>query len=351
MHVYLGIYGLMVLLGMVVRDRDARPFYFVLGLFLLWFMGTRNRVGCDFFGYLSRFNTISYWDDSGGAIPTEEIGFEILINSVSSAGLEYMWLNVFASAVIIFCFLIFAANHRYSLLVLALQFPIMIIQLGMSGLRQAIAAGFVMLATVQFSKGSRLWTGIHILLAAQFHMSAIIFLPIALMAGRKVSTVRLTAALVIGVPMVGFILADRLATYTDRYVDQIYGETSAGGALIRYVLIFIPSLLFFLYHRKMKLAYPRDYELFKLFALIGITMGTLIFFSSVALHRIIFYVLPVSTVMLIYLSTVIFPKSQLTLAKFAPALLFGAYSTSWFLMSYHADVCYIPYQSYTFTGP
>src|SRR5690606_7525485 len=136
--------------------------------------------------------------------------------------------------------------------------------------------------------------------------------------------------------------------YSDRYIAQIYGENAAGGAVIRYFLIAFPVPFFFFARKKMARAFPKLYPMFKLFILISATMAPLVILSSVALHRINYFVMPFSIVILVHLSMVMFRGSLGQIARAVPPLLYGGYSLFWFLMSDHAKSCYLPYNSYLF---
>src|SRR5690606_28407321 len=126
--------------------------------------------------------------------------------------------------------------------VMVLSFPVLVVQLAMSGLRQALATALLMVAYAAFVKGRRLSVAVWILLASQFHTSSIIFLPMVLLVGKRVSAVKLMTAMVLLSPVVAWFLGMRLEVYSDRYVEQIYGESSSSGAWFRYVLVLIPFI-------------------------------------------------------------------------------------------------------------
>lgn len=349
MWAYLTVYSAFSLLGFSLNDRQARIVVFFALAFLLWFMGTRYEVGCDFGGYLNRFylapETVDFEDISKSGEP----GFELLIRSVKAFDLDYMWLNVFASAIILLGFSRFLATFRLPLLILALLFPILILQLSMSGIRQAIAVALLMASANPFLKGHRISTALWILAATAFHTSAVIFLPIALVAGRKVSFLRLVGAAAVLLPAAIFIGGDRFDTYQDRYIDQIYGEVSSGGAFIRYAMILLPAVFFLVFRKRFAAEVPREYDFLNLFSIIIVAVGLAGLVSSLALHRLNYYIMPFSLVIFAYASVVFGGrnKSNRRLLKIVPILMYGGYMVFWLGNSRHADICYKPYQSYT----
>lgn len=348
MIVYLTIFTTMAILGLSVPDRRNLATMIGISLFLLWFMGARYVIGCDFNAYYLRYVDILpglHFDEIFGR---QEPGFELLSAVLKTMGAHYMWLNVCASALMIVGYFAFARTFRNPIMIMALLFPVVIVQLGMSGIRQGIAVAGLMLATVAFQKGRGWWTALLIVIAAQFHSSVLIFLPIAFLAGRRINVGQIIAGVLLLSPLAMYLLSDRLDVYAERYIDQAYGEITSGGALIRYALIMVPQVLFLIYHRQLRSHFPEVYGLLKLFVIICFGLLPIAMYSSIALHRINFYVMPFSILTFIYLSHIVIPRKQLLLGRMVPALFYGFYQLSWFASSSHAEACYLPYNSFSF---
>lgn len=340
MFVYLGVYTGLVFSAIGRYDRNNTIFFLFAGLFLIWFMGFRYATGCDYFGYLHRWENFYVPSSLTELLDGHEPGFAMLMGSLIAFGYEYTWLNVFASIILVCCYIKFASAHPYARLILALLFPVIIIQLGMSGIRQAIAGGFLMLAFNAFAKRKKLWTAAWILVGMQFHASVIMFLPIAFLAGREVNTFKLAFSLAVLGPVVALLLADRFDTYESRYIE---GTVTSGGAVIRYALIFIP-VPFFLYHySKVRERFPEVFPLLKLGALTILALAPLVVLSSIALHRLNYYVMPLSILLCVYVGAIVFKKPSQ--GHGWAALAYGFYSFSWFLSSRHARGCYLPYEN------
>lgn len=340
MYVYLAIYSALALQAIGNYRRHNTFFFFTVAIFLIWFMGFRYDTGCDYFGYLHRWMIYEFPTSLVEFFKGEEAGFSLLMGSVKASGLDYTWLNVFASAVLVACYIRFASMHSFAPLILALLFPVIIIQLGMSGIRQALAGGFLMLAFNAFARKEKLWTAIWILVGMQFHASVVIFLPIALLAGRQIGTFRIGASLIVIGPIAGLLIADRFDTYESRYLE---GDVTSGGAAIRYALVFLPVPFFVLYRKKVRNVFPDLFPLFQLSVLIILALAPLIVLSSIALHRLNYYVFPLSILLCVYVGAVISrrPSDGHWLAVAA----YGIYSFLWFLNSSHAQSCYVPYDN------
>jgi hypothetical protein len=340
MHIYIIIYSILAFGAVGNYGRQHRVFFFSAGVFLVWFMGFRYATGCDYYGYLQRWLYFSPPTSLAQLLQGEEAGFTLLTASVKALGLDYTSLNVAASAILVFCYIRFASSYSFAPLILALLFPIVIVQLGMSGIRQAIAGGFLMLAFNAFVRKERLWTAVWVLVGMQFHASAVMFLPIALLAGREVNTLRLGASIILFGPVAALLLADRFDTYESRYLD---GEVTSGGAIMRYALVFLPVPFFVMYQDRVRTNFPDIFPLLKLGSWIIVSLFPLVVLSSIALHRLNFYIFPLSILLLVYVGAVISKKPSQ--GHWLAVISYGIYTISWFLSSKHAQSCYIPYQN------
>lgn len=346
---YTAIYGIFVLLGLFIRERRAELIALLLALgFLLLFMGTRYYVGCDYSGYLSRYDNTPVDADWLYAFENPEPGFNLIMVGVVSSGLDYMWVNLICSAIMVLCWYRFLRHHDHQLMILALLFPIIVMQLGMSGLRQAIAVSMIMAASVPFSEGKKFQTFLWVLLAAQFHTSAYVFLPLGALAGVKVSFGRVTWAALALLPLGLWLLSDRLELYQDRYIEQVYGDQSSGGAVFRYFLMIPATVLFFSKMQTFEKWYPRHFNSLKFWNLAIAALFPLVFLSSFALHRFNYYVMPFSIVTFVLVAQLLFLRRFHFVAILLPPLFYGIYTIGWQAMSSHFRSCYEPYQSVLF---
>jgi hypothetical protein len=349
MFPYAVLFTIASLFATLGRSKSANKLLAVLfASVLVIFVGTRDNVGCDFASYEGRFNSLLQGLTLGEIFNNGEAGFYLM--SLGLRDMDFTHLSVlFVSGVLyLFCLWRFSNLLEKPLGFLALCFPVLIVQLGMSGIRQALALGFLLLAMTAFANKRRLMVVLWVLVASQFHTSAIIFLPLAYLPGRQVSLGRLVAALALLGPMVLFMAGGRAEVYSDRYVEQTYGENSSGGAWFRYTLILIPFLLFEWKAKLVEQTFPKLYPLLRVFALITFAMAAVGLVSTVALHRLVFYAMPISIMAFICVSQVLAHERKNPVMWFLPYVFYGAYMLSWFKLSRHADLCYVPYQSWLF---
>lgn len=346
---YQFIFFTLAAVGLTSAGRIAQRNAFLIFIFPIFlFVATREWTGCDFGSYLSRFVLYGFEASQATVIDIlskSEGGFILVNFIVIWLGMDYMWVNVICAIIFFFCLSQFALAREAPMAILALSFPIFIVQLGMSGIRQATAAAILLLAWNAFSDRRRIAMGVYIVLAASFHQTALMFSPLIFAVGRDVSIFRLLAGLAMCAPLAILFSGDRIDVYQDRYGG---GEVESFGAFLRIALIAITATGFELYRSNFRALYPKDYALMRIFSLIGLGLVAIAFVSSIAGHRIGYYVMPVNLLTLIRLPRAMAKGRKDPLLQFMPFLAYGAYILVWFSISRHAQLCYIPYDSYLF---
>ncbi|MFN2334846.1 MAG: EpsG family protein, partial [Wenzhouxiangellaceae bacterium] len=119
--------------------RRSQRLSYLFALFLVLFAGTRYFVGCDYTGYEIRFEFLYRQETWLSLLGQAEAGFHLINFAIIRLGLAYSDLLLVCSAIYLACLVHFAGLARRPLLVLVLLFPVLVLQLGMSGLRQALA--------------------------------------------------------------------------------------------------------------------------------------------------------------------------------------------------------------------
>jgi len=346
MTIYTIIFAFFAACGVFVQRQYENLVLGISLLFLLFFMGTRYEVGCDYKGYLNRYENTSVYSSIFDAIGSPEPAFRFLEIFTKTTGLPFVWLTFISTALAVTCYWVFLKNTAKPMLILALLFPIMMTQLGMSGIRQAIAVGLLLVAATSFMNGRRITTALWIALGAQFHISVAVFLPIALLAGREISLRQIVAAALLLSPIALLLVGDRIDTYQDRYIDEIYGDQSSAGASYRYILNFVPAALFIYFRKTVRSKFPREYQILFIFAIATLALSPLIVLSTFALHRLNFYVMPFTIMMAVYMIYCIPTYRERMLTLLIPIGAYGGYSVLWQMSSYHYQVCYANYQSF-----
>lgn len=338
--IYLTIYTFLALMAISNRRAFANGPVVLVGAFLFLFMGFRFETGCDWGGYLHRWNyvdqeTITWSEVFGG-----ELGYSLFQNFIKGVGFDFVSFNAAISLVLVFCYIRFARAHHFHWLILALLFPVVMVQLGMSGVRQALAGGILMLSFNAYLEGKKSWVAIWVLIATQFHASAVTFLPMCLLAGERITGFRLTLAVFIFIPLSALLVGERVDQYQARYGS---GDVTSGGALIRYALSLWIVPIFYVYRREIERLFPKQFPLLSFSALAILSLSPLVFLSSIALHRLNYYAIPLSVLLCVYAGSVAFKRP--IIGHSAALVTYGVYMGLWFLSSRHAGVCYVPYEN------
>lgn len=338
--IYLTIYTFLALMALSNRQAFAYGPYVLVGAFLFLFMGFRFETGCDWDGYLHRWNFLNQQSLTWSVVFGGELGFSLFQSLIKGVGFDFVYFNAAISLVLVFCYMRFARAHHFHWLILALFFPVVMVQLGMSGVRQALAGGFLLLSFNAYLEGKKSWVAIWVLTATQFHASAVSFLPMCLLAGERITGTRLTLAAVVLVPFSALLVGEKVDQYQTRYGA---GDVTSNGALIRYALSFWIVPLFYFYRRELERVFPKQFPLLSFSALVILALSPLVILSSIALHRFNYYVVPLSVLLCVYVGSVAFKRPivghSLTL------VLYGVYMGTWFLSSRHATECYVPYEN------
>ncbi len=313
--------------------------FFISTLFI--FCAYRYEVGCDWLTYQEIFlyDNAVYFFRAGGTL---EWGYNLLMIALKNLGFGFLAFNVCISLIFFAGLNALAQRNINPLFFLALAFPIIIIQLPMSGLRQAAAFGFLCFSFLGFIDRKTFKFLIYIVLAASFHSSAIIFLLMTPFIWLRFSMKNIFFMGILALPVLVLIYNSSYgALAISRYVD---GDLSAFGAYFRVAILFLIGLYFIIFMRAdWEVNFPRDYQ----FVLIG----------AIGMISLFLFILPVSTVIAdrvgFYLwipALVILARIQNIEGRYRQLLVISCFAAFFFMFlfwstnSYFFDRCYDPYQ-------
>lgn len=353
-------YLLLVLLLLVSRltsNTNTRSVLYFLALgFLFAFAALRYEVGCDYDQY--RWIFLSYINK-----PISEIlfGLEPLYyltsHLVYRAGLPYMWINVICSFVFFLGLHAIAKRQPLPLALLALAFPILIVNMPMSAVRQSISIGIMCFAYLAFSDQQPRKFVLLTVLASLFHTSAIVFILLWPLARKGLTKKAMAITALLAIPSSIFILnlEGSLHAITRHILDK--EAAVAFGAPIRLALLSLTGLLFLRYFsNEWKYRYDFDYDLVKLGSIIMISIpvfyaGSYILSFAIGYHymtsvtgdRFGYYLVPLQLIILARLP--MFYRRKITyLLRVAPYIFLGLILYTWTQISTIYEKCYSPYQ-------
>jgi hypothetical protein len=347
---YLGLMSFLFLLRFAVAAQGMarNQLYFIVLAFLFVFSAFRYQVGCDWSGYYYQYLGATDFDWSSVTKIREPIWWAIL-GWIQSMGLPYPVANIASSAVFFLGVHILARRQPDPLGFLVLLFPILIINMPMSGIRQGAAIGLLCIAFVAFIDRRPFWYAFWIVLAAGFHTSALIFMLLLPLATGKYTRNRLLLATFLSIPG-AFALASGEAAElaTSRYIGN---GNDAAGAIFRVGVLGLSAMHFFLFlSKKWQQTKQIDYNLASIGAVGMVLAFLLIPVSTVIGDRLGYYLIPIQVMIFAripILSLQINARLHAALPYLGLALVFAV----WTQLSWHFNKCYIPYQSWIFGFP
>lgn len=348
--IYSAIFGFGALLsvGTLGSLRFRRQMFIVLFFFLSIFSAFRFEVGCDWSGYL-----FHYW--SYIELPLEEVWGQrqalwvSLFTLQAWLDLPYPWINVFSSFIFFFGLYAMADRQPDPLAFLVLLFPILIVNMPMSGIRQGAAIGAMFFAFNAFVDRKTLRFVIFTLVAASLHSSALVFLLLAPLVSGAYSRKRLLLAILLALPgSLLLVQGDAGEVAVQRYLET---DVGAAGAVFRVGLVTITGAYFFLFlRRKWQTLFPVDFKLVIIGALLMLGMFAVLPISSVIADRLAYYLLPIQA--MIFARLPFLPiRSNRKFHTVFPYVLVGVTFVVWTSLSGLFKQCYLPYQTWLFGFP
>lgn len=267
--------------------------WIAVGIVLTLLIGFRYEVGGDWFNYFRNL------DDVAGAMLDEVMlmsdpGYQFF----SWLSLEMDWdifgVNLMAGAIFAIGLVIFCRNLPRPWLALAVAVPYLVIVVAMGYSRQGVALGVAMLGLVALGKKGIGWFVFWVLLAATFHKTAVLLLPLAALAAAHNRFVALAWG--VGSLALGYwlFLEDSVEVL---YVNYVEAEYQSSGAMIRLAMNLVPAAMLFVWRKKFNFT-DAELRLWFLFALISLGLFGIFLVSpsSTAVDRIALYMLPLQLV-------------------------------------------------------
>jgi hypothetical protein len=310
---------------------------------LVILIGLRDQVGADWPGYLNILNgyqTLTFWDALSGREP----GFA-LINWLS---IQFDWgiygVNVACAVILVAGLSAFLLRQPNFWRGLALAIPVLVIQLGMSGIRQAAAIGFLFFALNAFVDRKLVRYLAFVFLAFTLHQTAIVFGLLAIFIRGRIRLLPAVGAGLLVVLVALFLFKDP-DFYRNAYIQQDLG--GAAGAMPRAAFNVTAALLFWRYSKPWAEQYPEDHRLFGIMAIAVVIITPFVPFAQVAVDRLEYYLIPFQIAVVARVPEFLPQRMRLTfttivLAGYAAALAI------WMNFSWIAQSGWMPYRSLLF---
>jgi hypothetical protein len=262
-----------------------KSMFFILVLMI----GLRHEVGGDWYNYLGHINSAAYQTFSE-AVTFNEPAYGLL--SWFSSRIEWgaYFLNTVCAFIFSWGLVVYSRRQPRPWLAMTVAVPYLVIVVAMGYTRQGAAIGLAMLGLVALADRRLLRFVLFIALAAAFHKSAVILMPLAALSSSKN---RFFTVIWIGFFSVVFywlFLQNSVEGLKQNYLDV---EMQSAGAVIRVFMNAVPAALFLLYRSRFQLSRD-EHNFWTWMSLIALCFVVLLKFSSstTAVDRVALYMIP-----------------------------------------------------------
>lgn len=268
---------------------NTAPILAAAGVFIALMVGLRYEVGGDWITYediLLMTGYSSFWTILKEADP----GYGLVNWIAAQLGWQIWFVNLVCGAIFSWGLIKFARQQPNPWLAVLIAVPYLIIVVAMGYTRQGVAIGFILAGLAGIERSSLLRFAGYAFLAALFHKSAVVVLPLVALAATQRRIIIVPMLLGTAVLLYYLFLdaaVDRLVT---NYVDAEY---QSEGAAIRVAMNVPPAIIFLLFHKRFELAEQsrkiwRNLALASLAALVLLGLTT----ATTAIDRIALYLIP-----------------------------------------------------------
>jgi hypothetical protein len=260
----------------------------VVGVLFTLIIGFRYQVGGDWFTYIEHYQRVE------GAplirvLDEKDIGYGFLNWLVGVVGGEVYLVNLICGAIVMSGVVAFSIRQPLPWLALLIAVPYMLIVVAMGYTRQSAALGFELLALVSLMDGSMRRFVFFTACGALFHKSAILLLPLAMLASSSNRFWTLFWVGLTGAGLASAILAEHYELLWEVYVGR--GRESQGGP-IRVAMNALRALLLLVFRNKLS-PDPAERRLWVWIAVFALACVPLVGLASTAVDRVALYFLPI----------------------------------------------------------
>lgn len=322
-------------------ERQALWVWRFVALSLAVVMGFRHEVGGDWWTYLNQFEDLRNVPFRDLFDVAKDPGYSLAAWLVGRVGGSIHLLNFLCALPLAFGTVRLARSQPWPTLALLAAVPYLLIVVGMGYTRQSAAIGFAMLGLVALGDRRQRAFVAWVLLAAAFHKSAILLLPIAALAATSNRT--WTYFWVGMVTMVGawVFLSESADTLVQNYVVSDYSGASQGAAT-RVWMNAVPSVLAVLFRRRLFPEAP-ERKLWVWMAVISLLCLPLLAVSATGVDRMALYFIPLQLVVFARFPSAVKEKHVRTLVVLGIVAYYAAVQFVWLNFASHA-FAWVPYR-------
>ena len=301
-------------------------------------IGLRHEVGGDWASYI--YSMENYETSSQYADPANQILFWL---GMKTGGGIYL-VNLISAVFFSWGLVVFCRDQPRPWLALTVAVPYLITVVAMGYTRQGVAIGLSMHAIVALGRVSIFRFVLWVALAATFHKSAIILLPLAILANSKRRIFTFLWVGVTAVILFYLLLNEALDYLISGYIEDEY---QSSGAAIRVAMNAVPAVLFLFFRNRFELS-KQQRSFWTWMALSGLLLILALYVSpsSTAVDRVALYWIPLQLFVLSRMPNVLGSRyGKNSFFVYVVVLYSAAVLFVWLFYGVHS-VYWIPYQFY-----
>ncbi|MBC7597729.1 MAG: EpsG family protein [Polaromonas sp.] len=310
---------------------------------LVLMIGLRHEVGADWETYADYVRMASY-QSLEEAVMKSDPAYGLLNWLAAQTDLGPYFVNTAGAALFSWGLVSFCRAQPRPWLALAVAVPYLVTVVAMGYTRQGVAIGLVMLGLVALSERKISRFVVFVVLAATFHKSAVIMMPLAVLAGTKRRTLTVLWVGLVTLLFYVLLLQESVEVLNTAYIVTEY---SSAGAAVRVAMNAMPALIFLSFRRRFTM--PKADRIFWTW----VSLGALAFIavlmvspSSTAVDRVALYWIPLQLLILSRLPDALGQQNgQNALWVLAIVLYSAAVLFVWLLFADNA-FAWLPYQFY-----
>lgn len=314
-----------------------------LGLATAMMMGLRYEVGGDWFAYIAIYDQIQLMTLSQ-ALVNYDPGYSAIVFVAGRLDAGIWLVNSACGLIMILGIIRFCTRQPNPPLTFLVAVPYLVIVVGMGYTRQAVAIGIILAALADVDKQSTLKTIIFIFMAALFHRTALLILPIILAPVLRKSAIQSVMGFILFLVLFFVFLGNQTDSFVTNYIDSDYASS---GAVVRVSMNFIPAVFALFLRNKLKFSqYQKDmWTAFAFTAILTLPLVVTVSFTT-AIDRMALFLIPLQIAILPRLPYVISSRKEIN-AQLIVAVC--AYSASvqviWLLFATNSEH-WIPYRAF-----
>lgn len=280
---------------MGAANESVRPRLWITGLIVILFVGLRFEVGGDWFVYLRIF-TESQGQSLSTMMDVGDPGYMFVNWIGNQLGLKIWFVNSVCAMIFTIGLVSIARLQPNPRLAMLVAFPYLIMVVATGYTRQSAALGFIMLGLAQYVRGSTWKMFISIVLAAAFHKTAVIMIPVIFIGMSRKGVATVLSVCLLALVTYYLFLRGNVDQLMRSYVGNKYNSS---GAAVRLAMNFVPAVLY-LFHRRAFGFDPKQQRIWLIFSLASIAALAAFFISpsSTAVDRVALYFIPLQVVIL-----------------------------------------------------